>query len=328
MSATFELAPDPEEYPDYYDAVQFPMDLETLRHRVQTFFYASMGEFVKDVLQLVRNAKKFNSNKSQAYVDAEYLRVFFEGKKAEVLERERVALLALEGQTHAHTQGGGGGGGEGGEDGGGSVASHDTHTRAKRRRLAAGGAAASSGGGGGEEGEATDPTAAATTTTTTTTTKDTKGKRKRQSGAAAGNVGGGSGSGRLTRASRQAQASSTTNTTNDEAQQQPRICCACPYTHTHPSTKPITVQGPVHFCRACVSRMPEAFLGKRVEVLWPDDDSWYAGKIEDFDVLSGEHRVWYDDGEWAFVRVEEQEMRFMEGIVVVEAEKEGVVEVF
>lgn len=65
---TFDVAPDPGEYPEYYEAVDYPMDLETLRHRVQTFFYDSVQEFNKDVRLLIRNAKDFNAPKSQAYL--------------------------------------------------------------------------------------------------------------------------------------------------------------------------------------------------------------------------------------------------------------------
>jgi len=43
------------------------VDLETLRHRVQTYYYDSLGDFCKDVKLLIRNAKDFNAPKSQAY---------------------------------------------------------------------------------------------------------------------------------------------------------------------------------------------------------------------------------------------------------------------
>jgi hypothetical protein len=60
-----------------------------------------------------------------------------------------------------------------------------------------------------------------------------------------------------------------------------------------------------------VQQRPEAFLGHQVEVLWPDDDMWYAGKIHDYDKLSGQHRIWYDDGEWEFVHLHEQELSYL-----------------
>jgi hypothetical protein len=44
---TFDLTPDPRVLPQYYESITLPMDLETLRHRVQTFFYHSVEEFAK-----------------------------------------------------------------------------------------------------------------------------------------------------------------------------------------------------------------------------------------------------------------------------------------
>jgi hypothetical protein len=44
---TFDLSPDPRVLPGYYECISLPMDLETLRHRVQTFYYHSVEEFAK-----------------------------------------------------------------------------------------------------------------------------------------------------------------------------------------------------------------------------------------------------------------------------------------
>jgi len=264
VSATFELAPDPEAYPDYYDAVLHPMDLETLRHRVQTFFYISLPDFCKDVQQIVRNAKKFNAPRSQTYMDADFLRTYFEGKKAEVLEREKEAVAALQQQEQQERQGAGEGGAEG--DG-----------RAKRRRL---GGDEGAGGGGGSSSSLSGSAEA-----------KQKGKRK-------GSAGGGA---RVTRTTR--------NTHKKE-----RVCLVC--AAGGDDSVPVVGQGPCHACAECVHRRPEVFLGHQVEVLWPDDDMWYAGKIHDYDKLSGQHRIWYDDGEWEFVNLHEQELSYSVPVVL------------
>jgi hypothetical protein len=258
VSATFELVPDPEAYPDYHQAILHPMDLETLRHRVQTFFYVSLPDFCKDVQQIVRNAKKFNAPRSQTYMDADFLRTFFEGKKAEVLEREKEALAALQQQEQQEKQGAGEGGAEG--DG-----------RAKRRRL--GGDEGAAGGGSGSRSSLSGGAEA-----------KQKGKRK-----------GGAGGARVTRATR--------NTHKKE-----RVCLVC--AAGGDGSVPVVGQGPCHACAECVQQRPEVFLGHQVEVLWPDDDMWYAGKIHDYDKLSGQHRIWYDDGEWEFVHLHEQELSY------------------
>ena len=76
------------------------------------------------------------------------------------------------------------------------------------------------------------------------------------------------------------------------------------------------LQGALRFCKGCEERLAGAFLSKRVEVLWPDDAVWYGGRVHDYDAVSGRHRVWYDDGEWEFVHLSEQELRFLDPVVL------------
>ena len=260
VSATFEVAPDPEAYPDYYDAVQMPVDLETLRHRVQTFFYPTMQDFCKDVTQLVRNAKKFNAPKSQAYLDADFLKGFFDTKKAEVMEREREALAALHGDA---------------ANGGGSVSEDGASGRAQRRRVADAAAAAAS-----SSASALAPVDAGSK------------KNKRKSG--------GGGGGRLTRATR-------------AKHKEERVCRVC---SSSSSDAPLVVQGACHVCAACVQSRPQVFLGQRVMVYWDQDKTWFVGKVRDFDPLTGQHRIWYDDGEWEFVDLSEQELSFLDPVTL------------
>ena len=41
---------------------------------------------------------------------------------------------------------------------------------------------------------------------------------------------------------------------------------------------------------------PEA-IGRRIEVFWPEDDTWYGGRVAEFNATSGEHKIRYDDGD-------------------------------
>jgi hypothetical protein len=36
---------------------------------------------------------------------------------------------------------------------------------------------------------------------------------------------------------------------------------------------------------------PEAFVGRELRLLWPDDDAWFLGTAADFDAASGMHKV-------------------------------------
>ena len=51
---------DPETVPDYYDVVQCPMDLETMRAKVDDALYPSLPHFLRDLEQIVYNAKEYN----------------------------------------------------------------------------------------------------------------------------------------------------------------------------------------------------------------------------------------------------------------------------
>ncbi len=51
---------DPEAVLDYYDVVSCPMDLETMRGKVDEHLYPSLGHFLRDLDQIVFNAKEYN----------------------------------------------------------------------------------------------------------------------------------------------------------------------------------------------------------------------------------------------------------------------------
>lgn len=48
-------------------------------------------------------------------------------------------------------------------------------------------------------------------------------------------------------------------------------------------------------------------IGKKVQVFWPVDESWYTGTVYEYDPTSGEHLLRYEDGDAEWVRIGESE---------------------
>ena len=46
-------------------------------------------------------------------------------------------------------------------------------------------------------------------------------------------------------------------------------------------------------------------IGKKVRVFWPVDNSWYTGTVQQYDPLTGEHLLKYDDEDTEWVRIGE-----------------------
>mmetsp|Transcript_2762 Transcript_2762/g.4160 ORF Transcript_2762/g.4160 Transcript_2762/m.4160 type:complete len:1396 (+) Transcript_2762:65-4252(+) len=51
---------DPEQVPDYYDVITAPMDLETMRVKVDENMYPTYKHFIYDIEQIIYNAKEYN----------------------------------------------------------------------------------------------------------------------------------------------------------------------------------------------------------------------------------------------------------------------------
>ena len=56
-----------QKYPDYYDVIHDPIDLKTIAQRIQGNEYKCLDDMVKDLNQMVNNAKNFNETGSQIY---------------------------------------------------------------------------------------------------------------------------------------------------------------------------------------------------------------------------------------------------------------------
>ena len=51
---------DPEAVPDYYDVIKYPMDLETIRMKIDEGCYATYQAFLSDIERIVFNAREYN----------------------------------------------------------------------------------------------------------------------------------------------------------------------------------------------------------------------------------------------------------------------------
>ena len=56
---------DPEDTPDYYDVIERPMDLETMRSKVDAGEYSTAQQFVQDIELILENAKAYNPQTSK-----------------------------------------------------------------------------------------------------------------------------------------------------------------------------------------------------------------------------------------------------------------------
>ncbi|KAJ3331664.1 hypothetical protein HDU76_002579 [Blyttiomyces sp. JEL0837] len=66
----FHRPVDPDAYPDYYQVVTHPMDLETIFWRVNTNRYSVLDEFVDDFKCIIQSAYEFNEPESQIVLKA------------------------------------------------------------------------------------------------------------------------------------------------------------------------------------------------------------------------------------------------------------------
>ncbi|KAJ1633648.1 Bromodomain-containing protein, partial [Pavlovales sp. CCMP2436] len=73
----FREAIDPLELPDYFTVVTQPMDLGTVKQRLEGGDYDKLDEFEKDVHQVWNNCKLYNQPGSDAYRKGEDLEAMF-----------------------------------------------------------------------------------------------------------------------------------------------------------------------------------------------------------------------------------------------------------
>lgn len=57
LASIFFVKPDADQYPDYYEVIQEPIDLKTIDHKITKNHYKSIDDMMKDVFLMFKNAK-------------------------------------------------------------------------------------------------------------------------------------------------------------------------------------------------------------------------------------------------------------------------------
>merc|ERR1719348_105319 len=73
LSLIFLKLPSKHEYPDYYDIIKRPIDLEKISSKIRNNMYETMEDAVADFTLVFDNAAKYNEPDSQIYKDAQTL---------------------------------------------------------------------------------------------------------------------------------------------------------------------------------------------------------------------------------------------------------------
>ncbi|KAL3277952.1 hypothetical protein HHI36_013292 [Cryptolaemus montrouzieri] len=70
LSLVFMKLPSKNDYPDYYEVIKNPIDMEKIYHKLKTNCYESIDELASDFILMFDNACKYNEPDSQIYKDA------------------------------------------------------------------------------------------------------------------------------------------------------------------------------------------------------------------------------------------------------------------
>ncbi|EPY50466.1 RSC complex subunit Rsc1 [Schizosaccharomyces cryophilus OY26] len=95
LFAPFERLPDPRMFPEYYQAIRYPMALDVIQKKLNKNQYTSLDEFVSDFNLMFSNAKSFNDPSSQVYRDADFLQKYL----ADVIQME-LGRMDVEGAAY------------------------------------------------------------------------------------------------------------------------------------------------------------------------------------------------------------------------------------
>ncbi|XP_063369174.1 protein polybromo-1 [Cydia amplana] len=70
LALIFMKLPSKSEYPDYYELIKNPIDMEKIAHKLKNNIYNSVNELASDFMLMLDNACKYNEPDSQIYKDA------------------------------------------------------------------------------------------------------------------------------------------------------------------------------------------------------------------------------------------------------------------
>ncbi|KAF9979523.1 hypothetical protein BGZ65_006438 [Modicella reniformis] len=77
VSELFLELPSHEEYPDYYEEIERPIALDGIKKKINIGSYKTLGSFEDDFELMFENAKQYNAEGSDVYLDAEELQQLF-----------------------------------------------------------------------------------------------------------------------------------------------------------------------------------------------------------------------------------------------------------
>lgn len=73
LMALFMEKPSKKLYPDYYDIIQHPIDMNTIEHNIKADKYGTLDDVVGDFRLMFANCRKYNEEGSMIYEDANIL---------------------------------------------------------------------------------------------------------------------------------------------------------------------------------------------------------------------------------------------------------------
>ncbi|XP_076059998.1 gcn5 acetyltransferase [Oratosquilla oratoria] len=80
----FQVPVDPNEVPDYYDHIKYPMDLRTMSERLKARYYVKTRLFNADLMRIFKNCRFYNHPETEYYKCANILEKYFINKMKEV----------------------------------------------------------------------------------------------------------------------------------------------------------------------------------------------------------------------------------------------------
>lgn len=88
-------------YPDYLDIIKKPIDLSTIKTKIETGQYKTVKPFVKDMRLMITNCLRYNKPEAPVIEQARRLRDYFEYKWARIPEELLKERLII---SHSHSQ--------------------------------------------------------------------------------------------------------------------------------------------------------------------------------------------------------------------------------
>jgi ATP-dependent helicase STH1/SNF2 len=71
----FLVLPSKKDYPFYYQIITKPIAMDTIKKRIKTNYYKSVKQFRDDWNLMFNNARTFNEEGSQVFIDADKMQV-------------------------------------------------------------------------------------------------------------------------------------------------------------------------------------------------------------------------------------------------------------